>query len=262
MMRRCRFRFASKLYLRGFQIFLLALLMWSSTLGSTGWHHPLYVSGGDYWRQRIRVDITNSSDRRLAGKQLQLQVGSNPGEVDLAGVAVKSVRVVDGSGTGTELLFALLGPDGESLSGEVVTEHSSLAIPVECQPYSSAVYWIYFDNPTAWPVPDFLRSPGLANGGVEQGAGSTPTWWKHDSGDPDHQASWVEEAPYSGQKCLKLQVTPGAPNSWISTRQNQIPIEGGRTYTLRGWVRAQDVSPGRFGRLVHPRRHPSECSCH
>ena len=226
----------------GLGIAILAILLSLPSLEAGDWHHPMALSGGDYWRQRIRVAITNQTAQTLVGKRITLPTGTTSGAVDLTGEDSQSFRVVDGSGK--EVLFALSSPSGISIHEGPVPEGSSLLIPVECLPFETVVYWVYFDNPAAWLVPDFLRPPGLLNGAVEEGSGDVPTWWKHDAGDFDHRASWVDESPYSGQKCLKLEVTPGAQNSWISTRQQSIPIEAGRTYTLRGWVKAQGVSPG------------------
>ncbi len=223
-------------------IVILVILLSPPFLVGGDWHHPMALSGGDYWRQRIRVVVTNQTAQALSGKRITLPVGTTSAAVDLAGENSQSLRVVDGSGK--EVLFSLSGPSGRSIYEGPIPEGSSLIIPLECLPFETVVYWIYFDNPSAWLVPDFLRPSGLVNGGVEEGSGDEPTWWKHDAGDFDHRASWVHEAPYLGQKCLKLEVTPGAQNSWISTRQKSIPIEAGRTYTLKGWVKGQDVSPG------------------
>lgn len=218
--------------------------------GADGWHHPLYVGGGGNWHQRIGVTVSNQGSRSYSGRPVSLRIGSGPGAVDLAGADARAVRVVNGEGV--EVLFSLLGPDGEPHRDGTILPDSSLAIPVECPPYGVALYWIYFDNPSAWLVPDFLRPPGLLNGGMEEGSGDAPTWWVHDGGDPAHRATWVEEFPRTGQKCLKLEVAPGAANSWISTRQTAISLEGGRTYTLRGWVRAENTPPGSLtGWYIH-----------
>ena len=83
----------------------------------------------------------------------------------------------------------------------------------------------YFDNPSAGELPDFLESarPGLANGGLERGAGSTPSGWVHDESDAHHRTSWVTEQPQDGRRCLKTVVDEGAEPTWISTRQSGVP---------------------------------------
>ncbi|UCF36536.1 MAG: carbohydrate binding domain-containing protein, partial [Acidobacteriota bacterium] len=227
--------------LSGFSVAGIWLFIPMVLMAADPWHYPLYVSGGDYWRQRIGVEVRNPINRSLNGKPVSIQVGTGSGQVDLSGAEARSIRLVDAT-TGRELLFDVTGPSGTSVRSGPIPAGSSLTLPIECPPFGTKHYWIYFDNPEAWLVPDYLRPPGLLNGGVEEGIGHTPTWWSHDGGDPHHRASWVEESPHSGRKCLKLQVTPGAANSWISTRQTSIPIEGGRTYVLTGWVRAEDVS--------------------
>jgi len=211
-------------------------------LGVEGWHHPLYIGGGDYWHKRAGLVISNPSARSFDGTPIAIEVGKETGKIDIEGADAQALRVVGPAGK--EVLFNLLDPSGEPFPSGPVPAGSTLIIPVECAAWGSARYWVYSDNPAAWSVPDFLKPPGLLNGSLEEGEGGSPSWWNHDGGDADHQAEWAGENPHSGEKCLKLRVSPGAANSWISTRQSAISVDAGRTYTLSGWVRSEGTSPG------------------
>ena len=41
----------------------------------------MYLAGDGYWRQRLRVVVTNKSDRLLQGRPAEVKVGDGPGEV-------------------------------------------------------------------------------------------------------------------------------------------------------------------------------------
>jgi hypothetical protein len=110
---------------------------------------------------------------------------------------------------------------------------------------------VYFDNPSAGELPDFLADhSALANGDVESGTGSSPAGWKHDEPDTAHRTTWTDELPQSGKHCLKTVVSAGAEPSWISTRQEGLRIQGGARYVLTAWVRARDVE-GQAGWYIH-----------
>ena len=84
----------------------------------------------------------------------------------------------------------------EELTGPV-PDDSQLIIPVECPAKSSASYFVYFDNPSAPRVPDFLPpQTGFFNGDVERGAAATPFGWKHDQGDDRCHADDQRRPPW------------------------------------------------------------------
>jgi len=214
-----------------------------------GWHHPLYLPGDGYWRQRIPVTVRNDGPQELAGRPAAIRVGSGPGEADMAGTAAQALRVCDAAGN--EMLFSLAGPDGQSVTGGPIPAGAPLVIPIECAAGGAAEYYLYFDNPAAGLVPDYLNArAGLVNGDVELGAGPAPSGWTHDAGDEAHRASWSTESPQSGKHCLKPGGAPGAQPTWISTRQHDIPVTGGARYVMRAWVKAENVE-GRAGWYIH-----------
>lgn len=204
------------------------------------WHHPLYLDGGGWWQQRVPVRMINAGPNPLNGFPVACAVGSEPGQLPLVGQRAEAVRVCDGDGA--EMLFVLHDPDGQIVEQGAILDGSSLTIPVECPAGSSALYWVYFDNPRAGVVPDFLTArPGLVNGDVEQGDGGVPAGWTHDLPDEQHEAAWSGEQPQSGLRCLKTVVAAGAEPTWISTRQRDIAVAGGARYRLQAWVKADQV---------------------
>lgn len=204
------------------------------------WHHPLYLDGGGVWRRRIPIDTTNASDRAVEGFPVDLAVGSGEGQLDIAGAAARSLRLCDASGT--ELLFEVRDRSGKPVRSGEVPAGSVVTLPTTCAPAAGERLYLYFDNPSAWQVPDFLDGrPGIRNGSLEEGEGDAPSGWRHDASDATHRAEWVTEDPRSGERCLKTVVRKGAEPTWIATRQRGIRVLGGARYVLRGWVRARDV---------------------
>ena len=216
---------------------------------AAGWHHSLYLGNGDYWRARVQVDVRNDMDREALGEPVALRVGKGVGEADLVGARAEAVRVCDASGT--EMLWALAAPDGQAITAGPIPAGSTLTVPVECPAHGDCTYYVYFDNPSAWAVPDFLEaSMGVRNGGLEAGRGDVPAGWRHDPQDEQHHAYWVTENPHSGKRCLKTVVAEGAEPTWIATRQSGIHIIGGARYVMRAWVKAESVE-GNAGWYIH-----------
>ncbi|MBN2451247.1 MAG: DUF4091 domain-containing protein [Lentisphaeria bacterium] len=213
------------------------------------WHHPLYLGNGGLWRRRIAVEIRNPAARDIAGEPVSVRVGTGVGELALAGVRAESLRVCDPGGT--EFLYLLLGPDARPVAAGPIPEGATLALPAECGAGATATVYVYFDNPSAWAVPDYLPSAGgLLNPGVEDGVGNTASGWHHDPNDAQHRTYWVEEHPHAGRKCLKTVVDEGAEHTWIATRQRGIHLIGGASYVMTAWVKAENVK-GNAGWYIH-----------
>jgi hypothetical protein len=212
------------------------------------WHTSLYLNGGDYWNQRLPVTITNHLSRAAAGDPVTLPIGTAAGQANLVNARAEALRVCDAAGT--EMLFLILDPNGMPLTRGAIPAGSTLILPAECASGASTTYYVYFDNPAAWVVPDFLNAPGVRNGGAELGSDTVAYEWNNDGGDAQHQALRASDQYHTGSWSFKTIVSPGAPSSWISTRQSNIAIQGGASYTLAGWVRAQSVI-GDSGWYIH-----------
>lgn len=229
-------------------ICLLVVLNCSLSAFAADWRHPLTLDGGDYWRARVPVAIANESDQPLDGSPLEIAIDPQGALAELIGEKAGRIRVTDSGGT--EMLFVVYDHGGVKVEDEIPAG-ASLVLPVECKGKSTATYYVYFGNPSAWPVPDYLEArPGLINGSVELGSGDTPDGWSHDAADDEHRALWSDENPHSGKRCLKTIVTPGAEATWIATRQSGIHIVGGARYRVEAWVRAENVK-GSAGWYLH-----------
>jgi len=232
-------------------ILLLAICLTApgAPAGTAEWHHPLYLDGGDFWRARIPVTVHNEGELAAEGDPVAITVGSAPGQAALDGKRAEAIRVCDAAGV--EMLFGLTAPDGTPVTRGPIPAGSTLVLPAVCPAQSTAVSYVYFDNPHAGEVPDFLSARmQLANGDVERGEGDAPSAWRHDRPDDTHRATWTSEHPQSGRRCLKTVVAEGAEPTWIATRQRGIRIVGGAKYVMRAWVKAENVQ-GFAGWYVH-----------
>ena len=236
----------------------VTLLAWSAawvgaeeTRGASErpWHTSLCLGNDGYWRQRIRLVVHNPADHALVGEPVDVTIGKAQGQVDIEGMVADALRLVDDAGG--EMLWAIADPAGKAIERGPIPSGSVLTIPADCPAQGDAGYFLYFDNPSAWAVPDFLAVVGgLRNGDLELGEGGLPIGWQHDASDAKHHTTWVDEPSHSGRKCLKTIVEEGAPSTWISTRQTQIRIVGGARYVMRGWVKGANVK-GEAGWYIH-----------
>lgn len=227
----------------------IASLLVSPSIQGADWHHPFDRDGGDYWRQRVRVTIENPSPQAVEGRPVSLPMGTEPGSLPIVGARAESIRVC--AEDGEEFLYSITNSAGAQQTRGVLAKGSVLTVPMEAKPRMSQILYVYYDNPSAGEVADFLDVRiGLENGDLEQGEGSTPDGWRHDAPDGTHQTSWVREHPQSGTHCLKTIVAEHGEPSWISTRQHEVPIVGGARYRIEGWVAARNVK-GMAGWYIH-----------
>ncbi len=158
--------------MRRFLPTLFTALSVLATLGNVvgaDWHHPMALDGGQYWRQRICVKVHNGQNASLEGRSVALPVGVGPGQAQLTGQSAQSVRVVDHRGA--EMLFAVRTPAGELVTQGPIADGSTLVLPAECPAQTSATYYVYFDNPAAGEVPDYLTE--LPNAAKNDGVAAT-----------------------------------------------------------------------------------------
>ena len=231
------------------EMILIAVCALLGAAQAAEWNQHLYLGRGDYWRQRIPIVVTNAGSAAAEGAPVDLPVGTGAGQAALVGARAEALRVCDAAGN--ELLWALRDTAGEPLCAGPIPAGATLSVPVECAAGAGTQLYAYFDNASAWRVPDYLdAAAGLRNGGMEAGTGSAPAGWVHDENDETHRTSWVTENPHSGAKCLKTVVAAGAPATWIATRQAHIRITGGVRYVFHAWVRAEQVQ-GHAGWYLH-----------
>jgi len=213
------------------------------------WHHPLYLGNGDVWRQRIPVSVINASTNRIDGFPVSVPIGPGSNEVQLAGRRSEDVRVLDAAGK--EMLFAILDRDGDRVETGPIGDGGTFYLPAECGPATNAQYFIYFDNPSAWRVPDSLDvEPSDINGGFETGDVSMARGWIAKDEDASHRAIWSAEGARSGKHCIRHEVDAGAPPNWLGVTRRIAPVTPGARCRIRAWTRAENVV-GQAGWFVH-----------
>ncbi len=130
------------------------------------WHGGLCLGRGDLWHGRLSIQVRNDMARAAKGDPVALVVGRGPRQADLAGVQIESLRICDDGGQ--EVLYNVIGPEGHECHTGPMAEGSRLVLPAQCAAGAAARYWAYFDNPSAWGVPDWLpASLGVRNSGFE-----------------------------------------------------------------------------------------------
>jgi len=197
------------------------VLLAISSASAAPWHHPLYLSNGGYWSQRMVVIIENHSDVAVAGETVAVPVGA------LAGQRAESLRVCNEAGV--ELLF-------DAKRTGVLASDDVVFVPAEVGTKSSATVYVYAGNDAAVPVPDFLAA-GFVNGDFENGT----TGWKAIETDSQHIATYEKSGGRNGSAGVKVEVAPGAEPTWVKWNQTGIPVAPGRSYRFTGWVRAENV---------------------
>ncbi len=230
---------------------LIPVTLFCGMARAADWPQSLYLGNGGCWHQRIRLDVRNAGNRDALGLPVNVAIGPGPGRADLAGVNAESVRVVDADGV--EQLYAIYDASGRLVKRGPIPDGAVLTVPATCPANGSTSLRVYFNNPLASAVPDFLNaSTDVRNSGVEDGTFASPAGWTSDAGDPQHVASWVQGLGHNGTHSLALWVAPGAEPSWISTRQTGIFVNPGAHYVLRGWVKAANVDSGGYaGWYIH-----------
>ena len=113
------------------------------------WHYPLYLANLDYWHSRIPVIVKNGSVKDATGETLILQIGNEKGKVPLVGENASGLRVVDANGT--ELLWRITANGNRIVNEGPVPPGSELFLPVTVKGSMSSTYYLYFNNPAAWP---------------------------------------------------------------------------------------------------------------
>jgi hypothetical protein len=125
------------------------------------WHFPLYLHNLGYWHERIPVVIRNTSRRDLACEPVRIPVGKGKDHLDLAGFEAGEIRLIDSNGTG--LLLKITSGSDDPLTEGKIPEGSTFILPAAVRSGETITYYIYYDNPDAWPVGAFLE--GNPSGG-------------------------------------------------------------------------------------------------
>jgi len=224
---------------------LLPLLLATTTFAADPWPADLFNAGTYLWTARAPITLRNEGAGPLRGFPTTIAAK----DAGLVGQSADAVRVADAAGV--EMLFDLRDANGRRLEDGRIPDGAKLTVPLTADAGATQQLYVYFNNPTAYAVPDFLNGlDSAANGGFEDGNGARPEAWTYDSVDETYQLAWVSEQPHSGQRCLKTIIAAGAEPSWTAARQRDLAVSPGQDYRLTAWVRGENVV-GYAGWYVH-----------
>lgn len=150
-----------------YHLFLFVFAMVSvscSTSTESPWQHPLYMANNDYWRQRIPVILNNNTGREVFGDIVEVKIGNSAGQIPIAGADAKAIRVTNSNGD--EMMYRITDRDGKLLEKGSIANNSSIRFAVECKSDSTNMSYIYFDNPSAWPVGDYFKADTKINDSI------------------------------------------------------------------------------------------------
>lgn len=166
----------------------------NTSQSNNNWHQ-LYIPGGDYWHKRIGIDVVNESKTELIGEEVRLKIGKKEGEINIVDREVKEIRVCDANGN--EFLYSIVDANGKIIEEGKIPEDAELVFPVEIKGGERKRYYVYFDNPQAWSVPEFWEvTAKKQNSGFEKDG-----WWEW--GDSIR----TTEKSYSGKASVKLEAS-------------------------------------------------------
>ena len=225
---------------------LVGLWLCSAHAGTVPWRHDLSYPGGGVWSRRVPIVVTNETGGDAKGRQVELPLGDEAKE--LVGVSVASLRLCDDQGR--ELLYDVLGADGQPKRTGALAAGDRLVFAVECKSGGQTACFVYLDNPSAWAVADwFGAGAAFANGGFEEGA-DAPLRWEQAEADGQHRLSWVAESPHSGKRCVRCDADAGALPSWVKWQQDEVAVSPDADYRFEAWVKADGVK-GEAGWFLH-----------
>jgi len=227
---------------------VLALAFSLAEAGTVPWHHELSYPGGGVWRTRLPITVRNESPSDASGRPADVTVGTGAGELPLAGQHIAALRVCDDQGR--ELLYDVTDAGGQPKRGGALAAGDRLAFGVECKGGGAATFYVYADNPQAWLVADWLGAAApFANGGFEEGS-DAPVRWEQAEADGEHRLAWATDSPHSGKRCVRCDVDPAAPPTWVKWVQNDIGVVPDADYRFEAWAKGRDVK-GQAGWFIH-----------
>lgn len=240
---------------RGWVLGLMVLFALSLSLSAQPWHDRLALSRQDSWRGRFSLQFSNLP--AMDAKQMLPVAVPVAGEagvsapLPLAGMPVAGIRVV-AADSGAELLWAVADASGERVESGMVPVDGTLYVPVSPDGASTLKLLVYYDNPSAWPVSDYLRIPtaGDLNGSFEKIAQGMPVGWRPKLTDAQHRVELATDRPADGAYCVKATADANAESSWFGIERAGMPVQPGEKYILRVRVRGEGVTES-AGWFVH-----------
>ena len=94
---------------------------------AASWHQGFCLGNGDTWRSRLPIEVRNATGREVKGEPVAVAIGRGPQQADLVGVQVEALRVCNDAGL--EMLYNVIGPDGDEVHAGPIAEGSQLVLP-------------------------------------------------------------------------------------------------------------------------------------
>ncbi len=224
-------------------VILLAIM--ALEMVAAPWHYPQYLDHNIPHRQRRAVVITNKGNAASDGEMMFISVK----DLGLAGTPSKDIRVVDDNGM--ELMYAV-HPEGNTLS-----ENGSVVVPVKADAGQTVTLWIYWDNPSAWALPDMLRAPlKTFSDSFEDGDEIAPPGWRSAMTDEKHVNARSDTVAHSGGKSVMTTVLEGASPSWVQFGRT-FTVQPGSRYVMRCWVKGENIEGSQYGAGFYAHIGPS-----
>ncbi|MGB9623876.1 MAG: glycoside hydrolase domain-containing protein [Phycisphaerae bacterium] len=194
------------------------------------WHVDLSNGGGGYWRTRVPVTVSRPNELPIHGVPIRLTVGSDPGQLPLAGFARKDVRVCDAEGV--EYLWSVSPASGSNR--DTLADGDVLSFAVDFADEASKVWYVYVENPDALPVEQFY---GVTNGDFEEGGLWPYAWevWK-DSG---AVADYLQDSGIGNSRCVHHSVRESGDQQFPCAHweQHHVSAAPGVHYCVSGYVK-------------------------
>ena len=212
---------------------------------ATRWCDDLYLGRGGVWTRRTPIMLSNQTAEAYEGLPVALKVGK---DLPIANVRIEELRLVDEKDN--ELLFGVWGD--ERIENGPVPDGAELSIPVSLPANGFAVYWLYWNNPSAWGYADFFKERAVLdlNGSFEKGNDETAVGWHPSLADAKHRLSIDTKVFASDKRALRAETDPDAKESWFSFSRHDITVVPGAEVTLRVKVRGENVK-GTAGWYIH-----------
>ncbi len=223
----------------------IGLVVAALEMAAAPWHYPQYLDHNIPHRQRRAVVITNKGNAASDGEMMFISVK----DLGLAGTPSKDIRVVDDNGM--ELMYAV-HPEGNTLS-----EDGSVVVPVKADAGQTVTLWIYWDNPSAWALPDMLRAPlKTFSDSFEDGDEIAPPGWRSAMTDEKHVNARSDTVAHSGGKSVMTTVLEGASPSWVQFGRT-FTVQPGSRYVMRCWVKGENIEGSQYGAGFYAHIGPS-----
>ena len=221
----------------------------------SSWQHPLYLDNNNFWRQRIPVIIENNSKQDLWGDPVVIKVGKGKGEIPLKGVLAEAVRLTNSEGT--QLLYRLSTPDGMQIEKGPIPANSELSIPLECDAGQTFTCFLYYDNPSAWPVGEYYYTHSdVRNGGFETGDKFGPMDWELEWPHEEREVKWTREEARTGNYSLVVTSSEGRVSGrdnriGYGASQSDVHLMPGASYEIEAWFKTENLD-GEAGLTLLP----------